>query len=105
LSAGFWFDFRSVFLFPLSLFPTLAVPSSPFFFCSFLHTEGDGRGRPIGDRSVVDNGTGVRRITAGEVEIQIQIDRFSCFGLMISGEWLNGRLGLMAGELVKKMKT
>jgi len=62
---------------------------------------------------VVDNGAGVRRITAGEVEIEIdQLSEmeeiwptyarrpdfesdlgFCCFGLMISGEWLSGRLG------------
>ncbi len=69
--SGLWYDFRVYFFF--SFFPFF--PRSSFlnllFFCSFLHTEGDGRGRPIGA------GDGRGRLISG--------DRFSGIGIFFSG--------------------
>jgi hypothetical protein len=50
--SGLWYDFRVYFFFSFfPFFPRSSFLNLLFFFCSFLHTEGDGRGRPIsGDR-------------------------------------------------------
>lgn len=73
ISVRFFFSFFP--FFPRSSFLLLLFFFFVLFFTQREMEEGDGRGRPIEDRSEIDDEVGVRRITAGEVEIQIE--RFS----------------------------